>query len=299
VTTVKPRSKEQTPNEVFAIVMGISVALHAVLAFALIPDALAADRDSAPEHYGQLTLIEASTAPFKIDVTPTPLPKDPTVETQAPAKTAGPAETPAVAKGVAKATPETPIVPAKPKVKPKARPTRKRIAKRTAKPSPIATPASPATAASEPAATPPGETDAPEGTEQVADAAPSAPATNAAPKTADKAGPEGHANGTKDVSGGEDDRTRLRGYLRTVHRSLQKGATLPRTSGRHERGVVLVEFVINDALEIIDVRVKRSSGSSLLDRTAVKHVRKLGHLPSPPAGLRLNRKVLTVPIRFA
>jgi TonB family protein len=85
----------------------------------------------------------------------------------------------------------------------------------------------------------------------------------------------------------------MRTQERALHRELaaqgvRAGAELPCT----------VEFTINRAGEFLRVAVVQSSGSRIVDDATLAAVKKLQHLPNPPAGLFKGGDTFTYGLRF-
>ncbi len=105
----------------------------------------------------------------------------------------------------------------------------------------------------------------------------------------------------KGAKTGVDNGALLGGYLRGVGAKLRKSAKrrMPKSLRRRaSTGRVVVAFKIDDALNIIDAWVKKSSGDGRLDAVAIKTVKQLRKLPPTPSGLVLKGRTLSVPIRF-
>ncbi len=81
---------------------------------------------------------------------------------------------------------------------------------------------------------------------------------------------------------------RLERYRRYPHEAQQRG----------EHGVVQLAFNIDRRGGVHDVRILRSSGSSLLDRATLALPHRAAPLPPPPADLAGRRIPIVVPIRY-
>jgi periplasmic protein TonB len=67
---------------------------------------------------------------------------------------------------------------------------------------------------------------------------------------------------------------------------------------RHQQGIAQVFFSLDRQGRVIDSRVVRSSGASVLDEEALALLRRAQPFPAPPRELPGERVDLTVPIRF-
>jgi protein TonB len=67
---------------------------------------------------------------------------------------------------------------------------------------------------------------------------------------------------------------------------------------RREHGVVRLAFNVDRRGGVHNVRILRSSGSSLLDRATLALPRRAAPLPPPPANLGGRRIPIVVPIRY-
>ena len=68
---------------------------------------------------------------------------------------------------------------------------------------------------------------------------------------------------------------------------------------RGEHGVAQLAFDVDRSGGVHDVRILRSSGSSLLDRATLALPRRAAPLPPPPADLAGRRIPIVVPIRYS
>ena len=67
---------------------------------------------------------------------------------------------------------------------------------------------------------------------------------------------------------------------------------------RREQGIAQVFFSLDRQGRVIDSRVVRSSGASVLDEEALALLRRAQPFPAPPRELPGEHVDLTVPIRF-
>ena len=80
---------------------------------------------------------------------------------------------------------------------------------------------------------------------------------------------------------------------------LERHKRYPRRSvQRRHQGVVEIQFTINRLGYVIQKQLVTSSGSALLDRSALTLLERAQPLPIPPAALSDDQLDLTVPIRF-
>lgn len=70
----------------------------------------------------------------------------------------------------------------------------------------------------------------------------------------------------------------------------------PGARSRREAGTVLVRFSIDDAGNVLDAQLARSSGFAELDREVLALVRRASPVPAPPAGMP---HAITAPVRFS
>lgn len=64
------------------------------------------------------------------------------------------------------------------------------------------------------------------------------------------------------------------------------------------RGTATVAFSINRSGQVLSARLVRSSGNAALDREAVALVRRASPVPAPPANVKGNSVLLSVPVRI-
>ena len=104
--------------------------------------------------------------------------------------------------------------------------------------------------------------------------------------------PQQSASSTSDSSGVPDWHTRL-----LMH--LERHKRYPRSSvQRRQQGVVEIQFIVDRMGYVLHKRLVNSSGSVLLDRSALKLIERAQPLPAPPVGIPDGQLDLTVPIRF-
>lgn len=90
-----------------------------------------------------------------------------------------------------------------------------------------------------------------------------------------------------------------RGYLRGVYKLVDRNKRYPRIARRgRKQGLVVLSVTIDEAGKILEVRVAKSSGHGVLDRSAAETVRSLKRLPKPPGALGWSRHKIKVPIRY-
>jgi periplasmic protein TonB len=71
-----------------------------------------------------------------------------------------------------------------------------------------------------------------------------------------------------------------------------------KAQARGEHGVAQLAFSVDRSGRIHDVRIRRSSGSTTLDRATLALVARAQPLPPPPPEIRGGRIAITVPIRY-
>jgi len=80
-------------------------------------------------------------------------------------------------------------------------------------------------------------------------------------------------------------------YQKQLRELIERHKQYPLLARRaRQQGQVAVEFDINRSGDLSSVRVARSSGHSLLDRSALQAVRAVDRFPEPPAMLQENRR---------
>ncbi len=85
------------------------------------------------------------------------------------------------------------------------------------------------------------------------------------------------------------------GLQRAISRSAQRN--YPRQAKRRrQQGIVNVRFSLSRSGVISNIKVVKSSGSSALDKGAIKALQRLGKYKAPPSGFPTS---LVVPIRFS
>ena len=245
---------------------------------------------------------------------PTPPPE---IETKKPQRVEGKKEEAAAAPPPAptpppEVVPPTPppevVVAPEPKPKPKPK-RRKRKPKAKAKLKPIEG-AKTETASARPPAEPdaaPTEVPTTEPTSPTA-AAPAASSGEAGGKAGGREGGrpggEGRVVGAKKAKGaggqeGADLKGLARGYYKRVHGFVSEEIGPSRAIRRLGlEGKVVLAVTINAAGKILAVSVLKTSGHAALDRAAVKKMKGLGQLPTPPDALGWTRKKFKVPVVF-
>lgn len=88
---------------------------------------------------------------------------------------------------------------------------------------------------------------------------------------------------------------RVRAFIKAVVAALQE--TRPRRLNARARGTTRVVFAIAESGGLEFVRLAKSSGSSMLDETAIAAVRR-STFPAPPPGMTLAQRTYEVPYRF-
>ncbi len=80
---------------------------------------------------------------------------------------------------------------------------------------------------------------------------------------------------------------------------LERNKRYPEVAqSRRQQGIAQVFFSLDRQGRVIDSRVARSSGASVLDEEALALLRRAQPFPAPPRELPGERVDLTVPIRF-
>lgn len=130
-----------------------------------------------------------------------------------------------------------------------------------------------------------------------------APATTTPTKLASASAPQetsSQGSAASAPSGaGVDVNGLIRGYNRAVYRTINKHKQYPMIARRMRlQGKVYIEVVIDAAGKIKSARVKRSSGHRVLDKEALKTVKRIGSLPSPPRQLNWSTRRLTIPMVY-
>jgi protein TonB len=101
---------------------------------------------------------------------------------------------------------------------------------------------------------------------------------------------EAEAEGGSPLEPGVTDDIRA-AYQKQLRELIERHKQYPLLARRgRQQGQVVVEFDINRTGELSSARVARSSGHSLLDRSALKAVHAVGRFPEPPAMLQENRR---------
>ena len=66
-----------------------------------------------------------------------------------------------------------------------------------------------------------------------------------------------------------------------------------------QQGIVELQFAFNRQGEILEKRIKTSSGHPLLDQAAMRMLDDAAPLPAPPDAIRRNRLVLVIPVDYS
>ena len=64
-------------------------------------------------------------------------------------------------------------------------------------------------------------------------------------------------------------------------------------------GRVVVAIVVDAAGRIVEVEIKGSSGSDVLDGAAVAALKSLGAVPPPPEALHWQPRALSIPVQYS
>ena len=97
---------------------------------------------------------------------------------------------------------------------------------------------------------------------------------------------------------GIDRRRIVRDYLRQVQRALGAPRFTRALQRAEVEGVVMVGLRIDPAGHVHAVRVKESSGHSLVDDAALAHVMQVHDVPAPPDVLDWVTREITLPVRY-
>jgi len=97
---------------------------------------------------------------------------------------------------------------------------------------------------------------------------------------------------------GIDRRRIVRSYLREVQRALGAPRFTRALQRAEVEGVVMVGLRIDPAGHVHAVRVKQSSGHSLIDEAALAHVTQVHDVPAPPDVLDWVTREITLPVRY-
>ena len=110
---------------------------------------------------------------------------------------------------------------------------------------------------------------------------------------------QGTGDGAGDVDAPVVDRRALaRAWVRRINRSLGR-PSYPRSLVRARlEGSVAVALRIDPAGNVVEVRVRRSSGNELVDAAALEHARTLAQVEPPPEALNWRTREITLPITY-
>ena len=97
---------------------------------------------------------------------------------------------------------------------------------------------------------------------------------------------------------GIDRRRVVRDYLRQVQRALGAPRFTRALQRAEVEGVVMVGLRIDAAGRVHAVRVKESSGHTLIDEAALAHVQQVEDVPAPPDVLDWVTREITLPVRY-
>ncbi len=90
------------------------------------------------------------------------------------------------------------------------------------------------------------------------------------------------------------DQVYLQQHFKSIHKIVQKQIRYPKVAKRMGwSGKVLVSFLVHKNGDVSDIKVIESSGYPLLDRSAIKTIRRIACFPKPP----LSAKII-IPINF-
>ncbi|HUN52892.1 MAG TPA: TonB family protein [Candidatus Sulfotelmatobacter sp.] len=89
-------------------------------------------------------------------------------------------------------------------------------------------------------------------------------------------------------------------YLAAVMAALERQKRYPEIARRRqEQGTVLIDFAIDRVGRVLSARIRRGSGSALLDSAAEAMVHQADPLPAPPASYAAARLELVLPVTFS
>jgi len=194
--------------------------------------------------------------------------------------------------GVEQPEPETPELkqPEKtpePKPEPKPKPTPKPEPKTEPKPLPLAKPA--------PQPEPLNQVEALESVQEAVTPPPATPAGNNGQRGDQKTGTTGSGNNTS--GGGLPGETE--DYAATLLAWLEKHREYPRRARmRRQEGTVLLSFVIDRNGRVLEHRIEKSSGFSILDDEVLKMLERAQPLPGMPKHFDRDQLALVVPVQF-
>jgi protein TonB len=88
-------------------------------------------------------------------------------------------------------------------------------------------------------------------------------------------------------------------YKDALNRAFEQNKHYPRRARRmHRQGLVKVSFTIEQSGKINNIHIEKSSGSIILDKAAIRTVKRIdGQLPFPK-GIKRSHWDMTVPINF-
>lgn len=88
-------------------------------------------------------------------------------------------------------------------------------------------------------------------------------------------------------------------YVAKLRQWLERHKEFPvKAQAKRIQGTVLVFFAIDRTGRVLDFRVRRSSGSPMLDAAAEEMIRRANPLPAMPDGMRQARLEVVVPVQF-
>jgi protein TonB len=200
---------------------------------------------------------------------------------------------------VAPATTPSDAPPGPQQMQTQAAPAVKHEAKRDIKPQPEKPVEKTASIASQPQAEqpvtalpPPKPAEPPRQKKPAASPARQASAPSAAPHRAERTAAPSPGTSTGNPDAISDWKSRLVSRLERFKRYPAKAQV------RGEHGVAQLAFSVDRGGRIHDVRIRRSSGSTTLDRATLALVARAQPLPPPPPEIRGGRIAITVPIRY-
>lgn len=89
-------------------------------------------------------------------------------------------------------------------------------------------------------------------------------------------------------------------YLRSILRHANSKAVYPERALRHRlEGTVMVAITLDEEGQVLNAETVQSSGSALLDQSAVRAARQAAPYPAPPAVLSADALEFDLPFRFA
>ena len=88
-------------------------------------------------------------------------------------------------------------------------------------------------------------------------------------------------------------------YGLILHRHISRAESYPRFARTANlEGRLLVEITVDRSGEVLDVKVRESSGHEILDDHTLETIRKLGRFPLPPQGLIWKQKTFVLPVSY-